>query len=196
MKTEYSDDHSEYAYRIKDVLELSGGINFYKRKRLKKCFAMSNISVRPITSENVYTCLTIQEAWCCKQDCSFCNSFAGCEKQALKVMVTIFKEPLYKGLILYHDEHPVGYVICEKKDNSLVFLYFGKATVPDFFVYLIYMIVKMYFSDVEYLNINEDMGNQGLRQFKAHLSAYDLWRKYGCTFTKVVEGGRGDGSAA
>jgi hypothetical protein len=56
------------------------------------------------------------------------------------------------------------------------------------------MLVKTYFSDVAYLNINEDMGNTGLRVFKAELSIHELWRKYACTFTKVVEGVSGDGS--
>jgi hypothetical protein len=184
IRSEYSDDHSEYAYRIRDLLELSGGINFYKRKRIKKCVDMSNISVYPLTGENIYTCLAIQEAWCHNQECSFCHSFAGCEKQALELMTAIFEEHVYKGLLLYHDELPIGYVICEKRDDKVVFLYFGKATVPDFFVYLIYMIVKIHFPDLEYLNINEDMGNKGLRQFKAHLSAHDLWRKYTCTFMR------------
>jgi hypothetical protein len=187
IKTEYSDDHSEYVYKTDDLLELSGAVNFYKRKRIKKCVAMSNISARPLTGKNIYTCLAIQEAWCRNQECSFCRSFAGCEKQALELMTTLFEEHIYKGLLLYQDDLPVGYVICEKRDNKVVFLYFGKATVPDFFVYLIYMIVKIHFSDVEYLNINEDMGNKGLRQFKAHLSTHELWRKYLCTFTKASD---------
>jgi hypothetical protein len=184
VKTEYSDDHSEYVYKTDDVLELSGSVNYDKRYRIKKCVAMSNISVRPLTGENIHTCLAVQEAWCRKQECSFCRSFAGCEKHALECMTTLFEEHIYKGLLLYQDDLPVGYLIGEKRNDKVVSLYFGKATAPDFFVYLIYMIAKIHFSDVECLNLNEDMGKKGLRHFKTHLSAHELWRKYLCTFTK------------
>ncbi|MDR0721163.1 MAG: hypothetical protein LBF75_00010 [Treponema sp.] len=196
IKTEYSDDHSEYAYRIKDVLELSGGINLNKRNRLKKFFKQLNISLQPIRKENVHLCLEVQKAWCARRACSFCESFVGCEKNALAIMAVIFDEQVHTGIIGYFDTVPVGYAICEKKNEQMAFLYFGKSTVPDFFVYLIYMIVKMYFSDVACLNINEDMGNAGLRLFKAHLGIHELWRKYSCTFTRAIEGESDDRTAA
>jgi hypothetical protein len=194
IQNEYSDDHSEYAYRIRDLLELSGRINFNKRNRLKKFLKQDSISLQPITKENVHICLEVQEAWCGHRECSFCESFTGCEKKVVASMVAIFDEQVHTGIIGYFDSTPVGYAIGEKKNEQLAFLYFGKSTVPNFFLYLIYMLVKTYFSDVAYLNINEDMGNTGLRVFKAELSIHELWRKYACTFTKVVEGVSGDGS--
>jgi hypothetical protein len=184
VKTEYSDDHSEYAYRTADLLELSGSVNFYKRKRLKKCFETADIVLWTMTRENAGLCLEIQEAWCRSQDCAVCGSFVGCEKQALQMMMTLFDSAVYTGLILYHGERPAGYIICEKMNEKTAYLYFGKALMQDFFVYLIYMMFKEYLGGVEYMNINEDMGNKGLRQFKAHLSAHQLWRKYLCTYTK------------
>jgi hypothetical protein len=34
------------------------------------------------------------------------------------------------------------------------------------------------------LNLNEDMGKEGLRQFKKHLGVYEHLRKYLCTYKK------------
>lgn len=184
VKTEYSDDHSEYVYRITDLLELSGSVNFYKRKRLKRCFEPAGIVLQTMTHENAGLCLEIQEAWCRSQDCAICGSFVGCEKQALEMMIALFDGAVYTGLILYHDGTPSGYVICEKMNEKMAYLYFGKALMQDFFVYLIYVMFKDYLGGVECMNINEDMGNKGLRQFKAHLSAHQLWRKYLCIYTK------------
>jgi hypothetical protein len=187
IKTEYRDNYSEYAYRTRDILELSGGINFYKRKRLNRCFNTPNVSLLPMTKENFRTCFDVENEWCSHQDCAYCKSFIGCEKKAIEVVARIFDEQIHTGLFLYCDGMPKGYVICEQKDNRVVYLYYGKANLPDFYVYLIYMAVKNYFSGVEYLNMGYDLGITGLRMFKQHLSAYELWRKYLCTFTRQGE---------
>jgi hypothetical protein len=185
IKTEYSDDDNEYAYRTKDILELSGGINYNKRGRITKLLKNEHISVRSITNENIAICFEIEKEWCLHKECSYCESFSGCEKKALDIMGAIFDDRINKGLVLYYDDAPVGYVICEKRNNDLAYLYFGKANIQDGFLYLIYMVVKNYLTDAEYVNLNEDMGNMGIRMFKQHLSNYELWRKNICTFTKA-----------
>jgi hypothetical protein len=50
------------------------------------------------------------------------------------------------------------------------------------------MMYKEYLTGVEYMNMSEDMGHTGLRQFKSHLSVHEFWRKYICTYTKAEEG--------
>jgi hypothetical protein len=101
-------------------------------------------------------------------------------------MADIFDEGVYKGILGYLNDVPVGYAICEQINEKIVILYFGKASITNFNVYLYYTIIKMYFFGVEYLNNGHDMGKEGLRIFKKHLSAHELWKKYLCTFTKSV----------
>jgi hypothetical protein len=184
ITAEYFEDDSEYAYKVTSLLELSGTVNFYKRKRLKKCFNDPRVSVRLMTKENIHLCAEIEEEWCKQQDCSSCGSFSGCEQKAMEIMMDIFDDSIYTGLFMYLDEKPEGYVICEKRNDELSYLYFGKANIPDYFVYLIYVMFKDYLSDVRYMNMNEDMGHAGLRMFKRHLSAYEHWKKYICTYKK------------
>jgi hypothetical protein len=187
LKIEYRDIDNEYAYRIEDLLELTGTSNYYKRKRIKKFMDMPDIFLRPITKENISICASIQEQWCSQQDCEYCGYFCGCEKMALQVMIDIFDDRTQQGLLLYQKEIPVGYIICEKITKTLGFLYFGKVIIPDGFVYLIYMMFKEHLTGIDYMNMNDEMGNLGLRQFKIHLSAHELWRRNICTFTKKGE---------
>jgi hypothetical protein len=182
IKAAYSDDNGEYAYKVSDLVDLSGQANYYKRKRVKKIASMEGVSLRPITAANIRLCEEIETEWCANQDCAYCESFTGCEKKVIEAFFDIFDEKLHKGLLLYLGEKPVGYIICEKISEKLSFLYFGKANVQDGFVYLIYMMFKEYLTDVEYMNISEDMGHLGLRRFKRLLSAYELWHKYIVTF--------------
>ncbi|GMO70231.1 MAG: hypothetical protein Ta2A_18770 [Treponemataceae bacterium] len=188
VKTEFSDDDNEYAFKTKDILELSGTVNYNKRRRIKKFLDSEHVSVRPLTNENIQICFEIEEEWCKHKECSYCESFSGCEKKALELMGCIFDDSVYTGLIGYYDDVPVGYIICEKRDKGLSNSYFGKANIQDYFVYLIHKVVQDYFTDVEYVNMNEDMGNMGLRMFKTNLGIYELWRKNICTYTKEEKG--------
>jgi hypothetical protein len=194
----------EYVYRIKDLLELSGAANFYKRKRIKRCSALPGVSLRPLTRANVRECLAVEDAWCQGKDCASCASFGGCERDALRNMVDLFDEGRHLGLLLYQGEKSTGYVIAERVGPNLAFLYFGKAVMEGFFVYLIYHLFAdpenhARFDGLEYVNINEDMGSPGLRLFKSHLSTYELWPKYICTFTRdsgaFIERPRSTGAA-
>jgi hypothetical protein len=187
VNTGYNDDYSEYAYRTGDLLELSGGINLNKRSRLKKFLNKDAVSIRAMSKENVRLCFEIEEKWCSRQDCAYCGSFIGCEKKALELITGIFDGEAYQGIFGCINNIPEGYAIFEKQNKKVAFLYFGKANVPDFFVYIIYMMVKLHLSGVEYLNTGYDMGKAGLRTFKKHLGVYELWRKYFCIFTRTEE---------
>jgi hypothetical protein len=188
VETQRRAQDDEYVYRIRDLLELSGAANFYKRKRIRRCSALPGVSVRPLTGANVRDCLAVEDAWCRGKDCADCASFGGCERKALRNMVKLFDERRHAGLLLYQGEESAGYVIGERVGEDLAFLYFGKAVMEGFFVFLIYHLFadpenRARFEGLEYMNINEDMGSPGLRLFKSHLSVHELWPKYICTFT-------------
>jgi hypothetical protein len=185
IQIEYKEQNSAYAYRTRDLRELTGASNYYKRKRIKKFLDNPSVSLCPLTKENVHLCLEIEKEWCKGQDCGYCRSFCGCEKKALEIMAVLFDEGMQKGLLCYYEGTPAGYIICEKESAEVAFLYFGKGTIPGLFIYLIYSMFSTYITDAEYMEINDDMGHQGLRQFKSHLSVYEFWRKYYCVFSRV-----------
>jgi hypothetical protein len=187
IKTESRENAHEYVYKIQDFIELSGGVNLIKRQRLNKCFKLQDMSFRSITRENIRLCLTIEEQWCRHRDCTVCESFTGCEKKALEIMTALFDDSCHKGLLLYREDTPVGYCIGEIISEKLAFAYYGKSIHENGFLYLLYTMAKTLFAPVEYLNLNEDMGNEGIRQFKRHLGVYSQQRKYICTFTNRDE---------
>jgi hypothetical protein len=102
-------------------------------------------------------------------------------------MLSLFDECIQKGLILFQGEKPVGYVIAERRDKSLAYIWYGKSTLNYFFHYLIHAIVERHFADADYINLSDDMGTPGLRLFKSHLSVHTFWLKYTCTFTALPE---------
>jgi hypothetical protein len=196
FSAEYSGDYSEYVYRIADILEWNGGVNLNKRNSLKRCFNTADVSLRPLTKDNFARCFDIEDEWCRRQDCDSCRAFAGCAKDSLKNMGEIFDPAIYGGLLLYVAGKPEGYAIWELLGEAAeygeaasleaaqaprrgtAYVYFAKANIPNFNVYLYYSMAKDLPGGVEFLNNGYDMGKPGLRTFKRHLSIHRMMKKY------------------
>ena len=89
-------------------------------------------------------------------------------------------------MYIFDNKKPAGYIISEKISDKINFLYFGKSIIQDGFLFLIYKMYSDYITNTEYMNINEDMGHEGLRKFKKMLSPYELWIKYMITYSKNI----------
>ncbi|MDR0718119.1 MAG: phosphatidylglycerol lysyltransferase domain-containing protein, partial [Treponema sp.] len=191
LDSEYSAGFSEYVYRVRDILAWEGGINLNKRNSLKRCFNTPGVSVRPLSRENFPACFEVEDEWCRYQDCDACRAFAGCGRDALKNMEEIFDESLYRGLLLYVDNKPEGYAIWEilgPPGSRTAYVYFAKANISNFNVFLYWTMAKDYLEGVEYLNNGYDMGKPGLRGFKKHLSVHAMMGKYLCTVSPITDG--------
>ncbi|GMO56629.1 MAG: hypothetical protein Ta2A_01940 [Treponemataceae bacterium] len=186
IKIKSHEDDDEYVFHPADLLEQTGKVNEEKRRHLRKCASPSygNVEIVEMTADNVQVMNEIENAWCTGRDCTFCSSFCGCEKEALNIMLNIYDPKMHKGLLLYQDGKPAGYAIGEVMNKRIANMYYGKALINDFFVYLILEMTKRFFSDCEYINMADDMGNMGLRIFKRHLGTYETWKRYTVSYKK------------
>jgi hypothetical protein len=184
---EYSDDHSEYVYKPADIVNLAGGINHKKHTHLNKFLGREDIEIKPMDQGNLRLFLDVEREWCGFQDCAVCSAFAGCEYKALEIMADIYDDPCFHGLFGYVGGKVSGYLIWERRENGRAYLHFGKGLFQNFFVYLIYVLAKDELGGSDpavSLNLNEDMGKEGLRRFKKHLGIYEHWRKYLCVYKR------------
>jgi hypothetical protein len=182
VRAEYSDDHSEYVYKPADIVNLSGGINHRKHTHLNKFLDRRDITLVPADNGSLF--LEVEREWCASQDCALCSAFAGCELRALETMGEIYDDRYFHGLLAYAGDKLSGYLVWEQREEGRAYLHFGKGTIQNLFVYLIYLLARDRLGGAGLLNINEDMGKEGLRRFKRHLGLYEHWRKYLCTYTK------------
>jgi hypothetical protein len=195
---EYSDDHSEYVYKPADIVNLAGGINHKKHTHLNKFLGREDIEIKPMNNDNRRFFLDIEREWCGFQDCAACSAFAGCEYKALEIMADIYDDKYFRGLFGYVGGKASGYLIWEQREEGRAYLHFGKGLIQNFFAYLIYTLAKDELGGAAStessgpsprplavsLNLNEDMGKEGLRRFKKHLGVYEHLRKYLCTYKK------------
>jgi len=178
------DTRSEYVYDAGSLLDLSGRANKKKREQLGKFLNKPNVSIQAITKENVQRCLDIENQWCGLHDCDACRSFVGCSKKTAAIMVDIFDDYVYRGIMGYVDGTLAGYFIFEKASDDIAYWHSAKTTIPSFSLYLYYMATQRYLNNVQYINLGSDLGIEGLRLFKQRLGAHELWKKYLCTFIK------------
>ncbi|MDR2748191.1 MAG: phosphatidylglycerol lysyltransferase domain-containing protein, partial [Treponema sp.] len=196
FSAECSVDYSEYLYRTADILEWDGGVNLNKRNSLKRCFNTPNVSLRPLSGDNFARCFEVEDEWCRHQDCDACRAFAGCARDSLKNMGEIFDPLVYGGLLLYVAGKPEGYAIwellgqaaghagqvspeqTEASPRGTAYVYFAKANITNFNVYLYYSMAKDHLGGSEFLNNGYDMGKPGLRTFKRHLGVHRMMKKY------------------
>jgi hypothetical protein len=177
FSAECSAGYSEYVYRIADILEWNGGVNLNKRNSLKRCFNTAGVSLGSLSGDDFAFCFKVEEEWCRHQDCDACRAFAGCARDSLKNMEDIFDPAIYGGFLLYVAGKPEGYAIWEVLGGT-AYVYFAKANIPNFNVYLYYSMAKDRLREVEFLNNGYDMGKPGLRVFKKHLSVHRMMKKY------------------
>jgi hypothetical protein len=174
---------NEYVYKTDELLNLTGRFNYKKRTTCKKFSKMTDLSIVPVNKSNFALCREVEKTWCEEHDCAHCRSFYGCEKEALELMAEIFDENRHFGLVAVAKDRPAGYTICQKINESLAFLYFGKGNMQQLYAYLIYKTFEKYVQ-AECMNISDDLGMKGLRTFKNELSRHELWPRYSCVYSR------------
>jgi hypothetical protein len=182
-KVSFLEQDNEYAYKTKDLINLTGRLNYKKRNTCKRFSEMADFSVVPLNKNNFSLCHDVEKNWCREHDCAYCRSFYGCEKEALELMAEIFDESRHFGLVAVAEGKPTGYIICQKMGGALAFVYFGKGNLQQLYAYLIHKTFAEYVH-AEYMNISDDLGMKGLRTFKKELSRHELWVRYSCTYSE------------
>ncbi|GMO41936.1 MAG: hypothetical protein Ta2F_17950 [Termitinemataceae bacterium] len=184
IETNYCDDNSEYVFNPLDILALDGGVNKKKRERFKLCFADKDTDITVMDGSGMQKVLEIEDEWCGHNDCTLCSSFIGCEKTTLKTMIDLFDKKIHTGFYMESGGEIIGYMLTELK-NNVAYCYLGKSNKSNYFPYFFFLLAEKYFKNVDYMNLDEDLGNQGLRMFKRGLGKYTLWRKYDCVYRRI-----------
>jgi hypothetical protein len=184
VDTVCTEDIYEYIFNTDSLLNLDGRANKERRRLLRRFSENSNVSVKPITKENISLCLGIDEKWCNSQDCDQCRAFVACSKNALKIMINIFDDSVYQGVLGFIDDLPVSYLIFEKAGDDIAYFHYSKTIVPNFCYYIYYTTIKHYLYNIKKVNFGIDLGNQGLRFYKRNLGEYEFLRSYICTLIR------------
>lgn len=174
----FMEEYSDYIYRTGDYISIKGNKN--KSKRGGYNFLINNYPNLKCVRYNkaLYEdCMKIFNEWCGVHQCGKC--YYGCERIAFERFMDIYVPNRHVIGLSYIGEKPLSFAVCEKINKNTVCCYFQKnAEKIRGLTYWLSRQLLSEFENIEYLNLGEDMGIDGLLTDKTLLRPCAKLKKY------------------
>lgn len=170
----------EYIYNVKELIELKGN-RLHKKKNLLNQFK-SNFEwiYRHVDLPDVRMILKMQKIWCEWKNCDGSTGLKA-EHDAIKKVLEYWEDlPGLIGGTLFVGDQMVAYTIGEPLDKETVIIHFEKG-LGDYKG--VYQAINQLFlegsaSRFQWVNREQDMGNEGLRKAKMSYEPHHFLKKY------------------
>ncbi len=171
-------DSFDYIYLTEKLTGLAGKKLHGKRNHIAR-FKDNNWSYEPMTSENKWDCLKMNEQWCDKQQCKW-NQDMEDEFCAVAEAIENFEALGFVGGVLRIDGEIVAFSIGEPLSDDTFVVHIEKAFSE---IQGAYPMINQQFVEHEcqsftYVNREEDTGAEGLRKAKMSYYPEILLEKY------------------
>jgi hypothetical protein len=168
-------DNFDYIYLRTDLASLSGK-KFHKKKNLVNAFknAYPDHSQKPLTEELIPHALEVLETW--RRDKGEDGDYIAC-KEALEMM----PELNLKGMVFYIDGRPSGWCLGETIARGRMFaIHFEKGieSRKGIYQYINQSFASSLPEFITYINREQDLGDEGMRQAKMTYRPSGFVRKY------------------
>jgi uncharacterized protein len=176
-------DNFDYIYESKKLISLSGKKLHSKRNHYNNFVKNNTYTVSPIRGEVIKDCIQAAREWCCKNDC---EGYLLYELMAIEEMLRHRCSLAFKGIVVYVNDKPAAFTIGEKVNDNMAIIHIEKAdnTINGLYAFINKTFVETCFSDVPFINREEDMGIEGLRKAKHSYYPVRLEHKYYAKFVK------------
>ncbi|MCQ8212629.1 phosphatidylglycerol lysyltransferase domain-containing protein [Cetobacterium somerae] len=170
-------DSFDYIYLQEDLAELKGRKFSSKKNKINKFKKTYNFTYEKISKENIEEIRIFQREWTenRKEDSIIISETMGIEE-----LLNNYENLGLRGGIIKVDKKIVAYAIGEKLTADMGVIHIEKGI---FDYQGSYQMINMYvakeeFSDVQYINREDDFGSLGLREAKLSYQPIKLIKKY------------------
>ncbi len=172
-------DNSDYLYKITDLIHLEGKKYDGKRNHINNFKKNYQYQYLQFNTQNVEGIINFEQYWCTLKNCDISEGLSG-ERKALKDMVENFSQfnLMAAGIKIKGDIKAVS--IAEKLNPSTLVLHVLKAD-PNFsglYQLMLNEFLVNQAKNFELLNMEEDLGIQGLRKAKLSYHPIGFVNKY------------------
>lgn len=172
-------DNSDYVYLAQDLITLPGKKYHRKKNHLNRFLKNNEFQYRPLDSELVECFLDMQEAWCRIRECVE-NPELLSEDYAVYEALTRFEELEYRGgAVLIHDKVE-AFSLGETLNPETAVIHIEKANpdIPGLYAAINQLFCRNAWSDMTYINREQDLGVEGLRGAKESYHPHHMVNKY------------------
>ncbi len=169
----------DYVYLARDLIELKGKMFRQKRNHINKFLKSYEYQYEEMSDSNLKECLKTELIWISKQGGSEDQSILE-EKQAIGEAINNFHKLKLTGGVIRINGKVRAFALGELLNPDMAVIHIEKANTD--YVGSFNMINRMFvlhaWSDVTYINREEDMGIPGLRKAKESYNPIRMVKKY------------------
>lgn len=172
-------DNHDYVYLTKELVDLPGNKFHRKKNHLNRFVKNYEFEYRRMDQDLVDCVLHMQESWCEMKECTVDSDLFE-EDRAVYEALTNFEELDFTGGAILIDKKVEAFSIGEPLNADTVVVHIEKAN-PD--ISGLYAAINQRFcenewSDVTYVNREQDLGLEGLRKAKQSYHPHHMVKKY------------------
>lgn len=172
-------DHWDYLYAVPELVALAGN-RFHAKLNLLHQFHKGYLwSYHPLDRGLVEQVLAMQSQWCAWRDCESSAELAAEDRAIAKVLRSSAALPSLLGGTLLVDSKVVAFTVAEPLQPDTLVIHFEKGMGN---YKGVYQAINREFlaaqSGYAWVNREQDLGNEGLRQAKLSYNPVDFVRKY------------------
>ncbi len=182
FKVELDTPNSDYLFKVKDLVSLEGRKYDGKRNLIKKFKSENEYRFLELDASNISRCLDFEEKWCSIKDCDSVEGLNN-ERKAVKEMIANFSEfNLMAGAIEINGAI-LAVTISQRLNPNTIVMHILKAdpNMPGLYQVMMNEFLKRYSGNFEYVNLEQDLGIEGLRKSKRSYHPVKMINKYTIT---------------
>jgi len=175
-------NNADYLYLTEDLVGLAGKRYDGKRNLIKKFKAAYSYEYLTLDAERASLCLEFQERWCTIKDCDSQEGLRN-ERLAIREMIENFADfELIAGAIRIEQEIFAVAIVQELNPRTLV-MHVLKAdpNIPGLYQTITNEFLSRQAQRFQYVNLEQDLGLEGLRKAKLSYHPAELVMKYTLT---------------
>ena len=172
-------DHFDYVYRTEDLARLAGRRYSAKRNHINQFRRYYQHEYRPVTPDLVGECIALAEVWCeqrlCEEDLSLQHEFGG-----IKAALENLEALEFDGGAILVEGKVQAFALGEILNRDTAVIHIEKAN-PDFkgiYPRMTQAYAERWLGEVSFLNLEQDLGEPGLRRAKQSYHPDHLVPKY------------------
>ncbi len=181
FRFEYDKNGSDYIYDTNKLISLSGKKLHSKKNHLNSFKRKNNFVYRRITSEDIPRCKELFELWYNDKE-EITRLMPESREATYKLLDNLYELNLIGGLIEIEGK-VVACTVGERltSDTALIHVEFADTSYGGTYAAINQQFAEHEWSDTQFINREEDMGNEGLRKAKESYQPLKLLNAYTAT---------------
>jgi hypothetical protein len=177
--------HYDYVYRSQDLIELKGARYHAKRNHMQRFLRDQEFQFNALDPSILGLCSDFMRRWCEFRRCDEDMNLLG-EWEAIKEALANYDRLEVKGTAALIGGQVEAFTFGEQLNASTAVVHIEKANpeIPGLYAAINQKYCEMYWTGVDFINREQDLGEEGLRKAKLSYHPDHLVEKYSCSLVE------------